>query len=502
MSGYGNLGRSISTGIGSFFGNNQARQAGEMAGLQQVALGDQIEQRRQAALFEQQKAQREADAAALGKPDAALSRIAALFQVPADSLPAIKEYQRTGNLPMTPAEPLAPGLQGPEAPPQMPAGLTPEKLTNIAQMFFADQSAQAGSSKTLKDAIEALVMQPKASLTQGVADGSIAPGTGGARFAALEGKPLFNSDANGAVLDVFGGGLREDSQLARGTIGLRAAQAAAQKANAAQSYAAADNSRASAAQTRAETAAGMSTGGTGGRAPVGYRWGATGNLEPIPGGPADPATKGAKLAKPPTEGQAKALVFSSRMQVADDVLNELAEQGQRNPNLVKRFAESLPFIGEGAGMVANTIGSAGEQQVEQAQRDFVNAVLRRESGAAIGVDEFRNASKQYFPQPGDSPAVIRQKAINRQTAISGMKAEFGEQGEPDFQRIVNEARTARRPSQAPAPSVPAAVARTTPRPSSPTATTDPVPVTSDADYLNLPSGTRFRAPDGTIRVKP
>ena len=42
-----------------------------------------------------------------------------------------------------------------------------------------------------------------------------------------------------------------------------------------------------------------------------------------PGGPADPATKGAKLAKPPTEGQAKALIFGSRMTVADEILNDL-----------------------------------------------------------------------------------------------------------------------------------------------------------------------------------
>ncbi|MEW3852079.1 hypothetical protein QOZ73_33105, partial [Pseudomonas aeruginosa] len=68
--------------------------------------------------------------------------------------------------------------------------------------------------------------------------------------------------------------------------------------------------------------------GTGGKAPAGYRWGPDkATLEVIPGGPADPNTKGAKLAKPPTEGQAKALMFGARMAAADEVLAEVAKGG-------------------------------------------------------------------------------------------------------------------------------------------------------------------------------
>jgi len=36
---------------------------------------------------------------------------------------------------------------------------------------------------------------------------------------------------------------------------------------------------------------------------------------------------------------------------------------------------------------------------EQAKKNFVNAVLRLESGAVISPSEFTNADKQYFPQP-------------------------------------------------------------------------------------------------------
>ena len=61
--------------------------------------------------------------------------------------------------------------------------------------------------------------------------------------------------------------------------------------------------------------------------------------------------------------------------------------------------------------------------LDQAKRDFTNAVLRRESGAAIAQSEFDSADKQYFPQIGDSDKVIAQKARARQIAIQGVLAE-------------------------------------------------------------------------------
>jgi hypothetical protein len=131
--------------------------------------------------------------------------------------------------------------------------------------------------------------------------------------------------------------------------------------------------------------------------------------------------------KPPTEGQAKAVLFGSRMTEADKVIRDLSGRGVMTGSLIKQGVESIPLIGGGLGMVANTtVASADQQQVEQAQRDFINAVLRRESGAVIADSEFANARQQYFPQPGDSPAVIAQKARNRQTAIEGMKVEAGQ----------------------------------------------------------------------------
>ncbi len=63
------------------------------------------------------------------------------------------------------------------------------------------------------------------------------------------------------------------------------------------------------------------------------------------------------------------------------------------------------------------------QTLDQSKRQFVNAILRRESGAAISASENDNYTRQYFPVPGDKPEVIRHKAESRKLAIAGLSSE-------------------------------------------------------------------------------
>ena len=60
---------------------------------------------------------------------------------------------------------------------------------------------------------------------------------------------------------------------------------------------------------------------------------------------------------------------------------------------------------------------------EQAERNFINATLRRESGAAIAESEFDSARKQYIPQPGDSAGVLEAKRQNRLRIQQQLEAE-------------------------------------------------------------------------------
>lgn len=156
-----------------------------------------------------------------------------------------------------------------------------------------------------------------------------------------------------------------------------------------------------------------------GRVPSGYRQGPDGTLVAIPGGPAD------QTGKAPTEFQGKSAAFGARAEQADKILTEL--QGKYSPTAInaKDSLSNTWGVGGALGAGANALLTASGQRAEQAQRDFVNAVLRQESGAAISPSEFDNARKQYFPQPGDGDAVIAQKAANRKLAIQGFKNNAG-----------------------------------------------------------------------------
>lgn len=124
------------------------------------------------------------------------------------------------------------------------------------------------------------------------------------------------------------------------------------------------------------------------------------------------------------DSQSKALLFGSRMRAANKRMDELAAGGTKIPSVTKSAAESVPLVGGALGAAANAmVATPRQQQLEQAQRDFVNATLRRESGAAISPTEFDSARKQYFPQVGDSPEVIAQKKANRELAVRGMMVE-------------------------------------------------------------------------------
>ncbi len=118
----------------------------------------------------------------------------------------------------------------------------------------------------------------------------------------------------------------------------------------------------------------------------------------------------------PTAEQSKAATFAKRMEQAEQVFDGLVQGGFDRTSTKQGVRSLLP----------SALQSSELQQQEQAERNFINAVLRRESGAAISPKEFENAQKQYFPRAGDSPEVTAQKKANRAQAMQGIGAEAGE----------------------------------------------------------------------------
>jgi hypothetical protein len=147
---------------------------------------------------------------------------------------------------------------------------------------------------------------------------------------------------------------------------------------------------------------------------------------------------GAKL----TESQGNATGFGVRAKESNALLNQLEKGGTTNTGVLRSAVASTvgmtPFIGEkleqGVHGAMNVLSpyaggpNEAQQATDQARRNFVTAVLRKESGASISPSEFANEAQKYFPQPGDTDSVIRQKQNARNTAIRALEIQAGPGG--------------------------------------------------------------------------
>lgn len=126
-----------------------------------------------------------------------------------------------------------------------------------------------------------------------------------------------------------------------------------------------------------------------------------------------------KSSPPEKQDQANAMTFGSRMTEANKILADYENVG------TDFFQNALNQVPWGFG---RTLQSEEFKSFDDARRDFVNAVLRRESGAAIAESEFESAAKLYFPVIGDSQQQIDEKRRRRERAAMLITASSGEQG--------------------------------------------------------------------------
>lgn len=320
---------------------------------------------------------------------------------------AVRESLRTGQ----PA--MGEDLPGPN--PDGSAGvanpLPPEVVSKIGQAIQRTLPVALSEGKVAAgDWAKAAETYGNMDLRDSVLNGT-RPASAVARAQAAEkGSDLFKSGSDGQVLDIFGGGVNVNNPVAQAGLKYKGAQTAQAFAGANAHNAAAEASRAGKPNLQVVTT-------DDGRVVVVDKNNAT--ATPAIGPDGKPVMgKGGTL----NGEQANALAFATRMQASDKILEDMAAKGVMLPSQIRRAAEGVPLVGPAAGAVANYAASPEQQQVEQAQRDFINAVLRRESGAAIGAGEFANAAQQYFPQPGDGKAVIEQKRAARQRAYQTMMA--------------------------------------------------------------------------------
>lgn len=133
-----------------------------------------------------------------------------------------------------------------------------------------------------------------------------------------------------------------------------------------------------------------------------------------------------KADKPPTEGQTNAALYAKRMQSAEGQLESLENSGFDRTGVGAAFRDNV---------LPESISGENSKMQAQAERNFITAVLRRESGAAISSGEFDTASKIYFPRLGDTEAVLKQKKQSRLDAINGIKAAAGNNATGNLKEI-------------------------------------------------------------------
>lgn len=116
------------------------------------------------------------------------------------------------------------------------------------------------------------------------------------------------------------------------------------------------------------------------------------------------------LGKDLTEAQGKASAFQSQMVSASNAVKTLENAGFDPTSFKSQTAVRL------AGGVANPAIPATAQQYKQAQEQWSEAYLRFKTGAAATENEVQRNVKTFFPQFGDKPEQIAQKAAMREQA--------------------------------------------------------------------------------------
>ncbi|WP_201271719.1 hypothetical protein [Sinorhizobium meliloti] len=119
--------------------------------------------------------------------------------------------------------------------------------------------------------------------------------------------------------------------------------------------------------------------------------------------------------KPMTEAQSKDAVFSTRAAGALPLIDQFGDALTGMEGTLGGTVGQLPVVG-------NFAKTEAFQQAEQAGKEFLQAILRKDTGAAITSEETTEYGSVYLPRPGDSPQLLQQKKASRLRALEAIKA--------------------------------------------------------------------------------
>jgi hypothetical protein len=221
-----------------------------------------------------------------------------------------------------------------------------------------------------------------------------------------------------------------------------------------------------------------------GKEPSGFEWNPQkpGALRPIAGGPGEFRNF--------TEGQTKDAGFGARMLRAEDNIDSVMGYDSQTGSAkgydpTRKSNAYFPDQSRLSNLyTANMVNSKEWQQYIQGSRESMAALLRKDTGAAVTDQEFDLYFPMYYPQPGDSAEVVKQKKAGRVEIARGLAASSGgafEKAYPERASILREGRAGDQQRGGP----PGKLARPQ----------------SQQDYESMPPGTRYLDPTGRTRTK-
>lgn len=125
----------------------------------------------------------------------------------------------------------------------------------------------------------------------------------------------------------------------------------------------------------------------------------------------------------PSESERTAGYLTSRVQNALNQINAVVTQ---NPgSAAPAFgAEAVKFL-TGSDYLTRLTNPVERERIETAQYDLLDAALTLGTGAAYTSEQINAYRKSYFPQLGDKPAVIKDKAARLESLLRAAKIKAG-----------------------------------------------------------------------------
>ncbi len=121
-----------------------------------------------------------------------------------------------------------------------------------------------------------------------------------------------------------------------------------------------------------------------------------------------------------SEGEQKSVGFFRRGVPAYYQMEQIVNEafGGGGPSLAQDTAARIPFLG-------NYLTTEDMQRFQQASRNMLSAILRKDTGAAITDSEMRIYGEVFLPRSGDKRETVRQKLQASRIALNAIRETAG-----------------------------------------------------------------------------